>query len=283
MRPANVFQLEWLAAWGSWRSALLRLGVTLLLGGPWVLLDMPPRVRASGLAMVLMFTGVFGAAVGQERREADGRGRALAVLPIHPARRGWDQFLAGLATRLVPALGLLALFLACLWPYWVPGWAVLCTAWLVLTLAMAQAIGMLVARLVRGGGAVHLLSALVVGAWAFVSGIVPVPPAVSSAIHTWRWLSPAWRLVWRLRMANVTCCGYRMILWEERPLYEPLLGVLGAAVLLIAIFRRAVGWPAPQGGNSPLARPKASAILHATTEPKPSHTRPSADSGSTRP
>ena len=227
MMPGNLFQLELAAALGDRRRLALRIGISILLALPFIFVAMPTRARVPGVTMVVLFTSFFGAAVHHARLRADGR---LARLCLLPMRRGvlWlDLVLASMLSRLAPALVVVFCFVLVngrrLSGVALAGVAgLLCAALLALTL-----LGIVVGRLARSNGEVHLLGALAAGAVALASGVMPLPERL-----TWMTGVTAWNPVARLLDAlNALAAG--------RP--SPGGGQLGLAMLVLVLVAATAG------------------------------------------
>jgi len=188
MNPGNVFQLELAAALSRRRSLLMRLGVTVLFGLPFVVAPMPAGVKACGLVMVVVLTSVFGSAAHMARLRSAGHLTRLDALPL----RRWvvmlDFLLAGSAVRLAPSGLILALFVL------VNSRAAPAAEWAVLAglvcgaLVALNLLGMLIAATARNNAEVCLFGALAVGLVAFFSGLFPVPASLArlvSATAAW--------------------------------------------------------------------------------------------------
>lgn len=165
MSPSNVFQLELATALASRRTLALRVGVALLLALPFILVAMPPRVKAVGLTMLVLFVCFFGSAVGLVRRRTEGQWRRLWLLPI-PRWQVWlDTLLASAALDLVQTAPAMIVYVA------VNGQAltaaeVLAAAvlWLVAVFSL-NALGALLAAAVRRNAEVHLAAATALVIW----------------------------------------------------------------------------------------------------------------------
>ncbi|KPK37102.1 MAG: hypothetical protein AMJ65_15400 [Phycisphaerae bacterium SG8_4] len=175
MMCGNVFRLQLAAAFADTRRVVLRIGVSVLLAMPFILIDMPARAQAAGIVMVILFTGFFGAATGHTRLRSDLRLGRLMLLPRSRVIIWLDLVMASALTRLAPVAVVLAGFVIVngqgLRPASLIGLlGLLCACLVLLTL-----LGMGAGRLSRSNGEVHLFGALICGALALVSGIAPVP------------------------------------------------------------------------------------------------------------
>jgi hypothetical protein len=191
MMPGNLFHLELASALGDRRRLMLRIVISFLLVLPFLFVEMPPRARAAGLTMVILFTSFFGAAVHHARLRADGRLARLHLLPVGRGVLWLDLALASMLARLGPALVVLGCFVLVNSRRPVVGDLIdlaglLCGALLLLTL-----LGMVVGRLAQNNGEVHLFGALVAALLALVSGLAPLPDRLTwlAALAPWNPIS----------------------------------------------------------------------------------------------
>ena len=192
MRPSNVFQLEMASHLADRRTLIIRLGFTLLLGLPFILIAMPPKIQVSGLLIIMIFITFFGAAVTFVRRRAEGHYTRLKLLPIPVPGIIGDMILAGVLIDFVQMGLLLALFMIVYSPG-ITAWALLETAGLfVLVILILNVLGILLAFVIKKNSEAHLFGALAAGFLAFISGLFPVPGRFQKAIEiltTWNPLS----------------------------------------------------------------------------------------------
>lgn len=193
MMPSNVFEVELASSFATRRAIVLRLGLPLLLGLPFVLFEMPAEAKAAGITMLLLFLTFLGASVGHARREREGRLAALRLLPV-PRWLGWsDLLLAGSVTdlcQMTPVIGLIVVMegrgLGI-------GPAMGLAVPLVTTVLVLNALGMLLATCFAENAEIHLLGALGTSFLAFLSGVFPVPGRLSALVDMSARLSPvAW-------------------------------------------------------------------------------------------
>ena len=180
MMPLNLFRLQLMESVAKPARSVVRLGVTVLLALPFIFVNMPASVKASGLVMVILFTTFFGTAIAHTRLCEDGRFTRLRMLPKSPLVLWLDLVLASAINRIVPAALLLAgfIFINC------PGISIasmiyiasLLSTVVVLLVSLATLIG----HIARSNGQVHLLGALACGIISFVSGMIPTVPRVAS-------------------------------------------------------------------------------------------------------
>ncbi len=179
MIPGNVFRLQLAAAMAGRRRMALRIGVTVLLALPFLLVDMPAHAQASGLAMVIVFTAFFGAAVGHARLRADQRLARLRLLPISPGVLTLDLVLASMAARLGPTAVVLAAFVAVNGRAGAVAAILSLAAALTVSLLLLTVLGMIIGRLARDNAEVHLFGALTAVVLAAMSGLTPLPERLS--------------------------------------------------------------------------------------------------------
>lgn len=191
--PGTVFRLELAAALAGPRAVAVRLGVTLLLGAPFLVVSMPARGRTAGLTLLVAFTALFGAVVGRSRRREDGREERLRLLPLAPWSVAADTCLAGAVVDLAQVAPLVAASAVLTpGPRGPGGWLALGAA-LVLAVAALNGLGYGVARLVRSNAEAHLYGALAVGLVALTAGVVPTPARLApwlAAVAPWNPLHP---------------------------------------------------------------------------------------------
>ena len=191
MSPANVFTVELLSALATPRKAALRLGLSFLIGAPFVLAAMPLKVRVAGLVMLALFHSLFGAAVGLVRDRSEGRWGWLLTLPLTRGGIILDRTLAGSLVDLGQSGPLLFLF----WALHGAGQGPAALAGLLLifwvTVALFNLLGLLLGGLVRSNAEVHLGGALCVGLVALFSGLIPMPESLNSVVGVVVVFSPA--------------------------------------------------------------------------------------------
>jgi ABC-type multidrug transport system permease subunit len=194
VKPANVFQLELAELLKSRRTLALKLGVTVLLGLPFVLFNMPLAAKTAGIIGLLIFTSFFGAAVALARRRADGRFRALLLLPVSRPALFLDMLLSATVLDMVQIGVVLALFAGLngpklSLPVLFNGLARLAQAVLLLnTLGLALGLSL------RRNPEVHLAGALCTAVLLLLSGQIPVPERLERLVAPLVRVNPAARL-----------------------------------------------------------------------------------------
>jgi hypothetical protein len=186
------------------RTLFLRVGLTLLLGLPFVLAPMPLRVRVSGLLMLILFTGLFGAAVSRVRRRTDGRLEIVRLLPLRPAVAFLDFALAGAAVDVLQTGPLLALFF--LLHAKAPSLALLVatTALFVAVALILNLAGLALGTILETNAEVHLAGALTVALLAFASGLIPAPERIRAVLEALQAMNPLTLLAKVLSTAPVS-------------------------------------------------------------------------------
>jgi hypothetical protein len=187
MMPGNLFRLELAAAFADRRRIVLRISISALLALPFILVDMPARVQAAGIVMVILFTSFFGAAVGHARLRADLRFDRLALLPIRRSLLWLDLVLASAMARFVPTSIVLAGYVL------INGQSLTARVVVVLfglfcgSVILLTLLGIGIGRLARNNGEVHLFGALAAVILACISGVTPLPRRLTWLAATMNW------------------------------------------------------------------------------------------------
>ncbi|MCF8131482.1 MAG: ABC transporter permease [Deltaproteobacteria bacterium] len=182
MMPHNVFQLETAAFLANRRGLIIRLGFTALLGLPFVVIAMPLQIRLSGLSFIIIFVTFFGAAVSSVRRKREGHYERLKVLPLPLWNIQMDMMLAGALVDFIQTGFLLVLFMVFYGTSITLGAILKISGLFILTLVLFNALGMMLACLVKNNSEVHLFGALGAFILAFLSSLMPVPAAIQKWI-----------------------------------------------------------------------------------------------------
>lgn len=182
MRPANLFQLELSSLIAGTRGLLLKLGVSLLLGLPFLLFDMPSAVRLAGLTAILTFTSFFGAAVGVVRRRSEGQLQRLALLPVRRSVVLLDLLLSFAALDAAQLGILLTLFLLIHAQGPTLAGVLLAAVRLLQAVILLNVLGMALGLALRSNPEVHLFGALAAAALLALSGQIPAPGRLRPAL-----------------------------------------------------------------------------------------------------
>jgi hypothetical protein len=235
MRASNVFQIELASTLAKKRSLAMKLGFTLILGFPFVFVDMPAEIQVMGLMMLLLFTSFFGAAVAVARRNNGGLIARLRQLPLSLPTIMGDLLLSEALVDLVQMGIVIALFL------WIRGSVTSASAYLVsfgsLTLAVLvlNFLGLLLGLGMRSNAEVHLVSALSLGAIALVSAIFPLPPRLLWLSTGSSW-NPVALLAAKLRLLIAPQTGAfeapEVLAWAL------FIAIIGGVLLWRGVFRR---------------------------------------------
>ncbi len=183
MRPGNLFQLEMATILANKRTLAMKLGFPLLLAFPFVVFAMPLKVKVAGLAMLVIFTSFFGAAVSFVRRRTDGHLMKLKLLPLPRWIVFSDFLLAGTAVDLIQVGIVLALFIL------INGTTATFAALIVTAGAffaaalMLNLVGMLLGMAMKSNPEIHLFGALGAGVMACISGIMPMPARIQKIVN----------------------------------------------------------------------------------------------------
>ncbi len=187
MMPGNVFCLELAAAFADRRRIALRVGLSLLLAIPFVLIRMPARAQTAGIAMVILFTGLFGAAVSHAHLREDGRFDRLVLLPKSRSILWLDLALAATLSRLVPVAIVLIAFVVVNGSGTTAATLLVLAGLLCASLLLLALLGIGAARLAHSNAEVHLFGALVAALTAFLSGLTPLPGRLAWLADAARW------------------------------------------------------------------------------------------------
>lgn len=202
MMPGNLLRLELASAFAGRRKTALRIGLTILLGLPFVLVDMPVRAQSAGIVMVILFTSFFGAAVRHVKLLTDQRFARLTLLPASRPLVWLDLVLASALARLLPAATVLTCYLLVHAQSIAAGavaglFGLLCASVVLLTL-----LGIAIGRLARNNQEVHLFGALAVVILACICGVTPLPQRLAGIAAAVAW-NPVARLnVVLIQVAN---------------------------------------------------------------------------------
>jgi hypothetical protein len=226
MRPANLFQVEMAVLAAGTRGLLTKLGLSLLLGLPFVLFAMPLSVRLGALVAILTFTSFFGAAVGIVRRRGEGQLQRLALLPVRRSVVLLDLLLSFSVLDAAQLGILLAPFLAIHAPGLTLWGAVLAAGRLLQAVVLLNALGLALGLSLRSNPEVHLFGALASGVLLALSGRIPVPERIRPLLEP----VARWNPVSRFAAALAQVAGGTPL--ERIPLGELAFLLLAAGVIV---------------------------------------------------
>ncbi|MGA9097876.1 MAG: hypothetical protein WB392_02990 [Methanotrichaceae archaeon] len=220
MLPNALWQEAIIEECKSRRSLATKLLLPLILVGPLALAWVPPAMRSGGMALAVIFIGIFGSSIGIVGLRDSKMLERLAVLPLHPAVvvsnyiMGRSVFM-GIQLALPLALILLVgqsrpISMISL------SLVILCY---IAALVSASAVGTVVALIARSSGEVHLYAFLTVIAVAGLSGIFPGTELIGFVIK----ISPFWQLSNTLLFS-----------WGASELYTPAMALISGAIILLA-------------------------------------------------
>ncbi len=232
MKIANVFQLEIASVLSRRRAFVMRLGLPFLLGGPFCLIAMPVKMKASGLVMLVLFLTFLGSSVAATRRRSNGKLERLKILPIPPWLVWLDHMLASAAMDLMQLTGVFVLYIIINVPSGgIGGSSVLAVAgWLCVVVVLLNILGMLLAKVVADNAEVHLLGAICVGLLAVGSGLFPMPDRISGFIDATASVSPVGMLASQL-------IGMVDASYTTTPAQMWIGGIIGAALMAVIGLR----------------------------------------------
>jgi hypothetical protein len=162
---------------------MIRLGFTLLVGLPFILISMPTRIKISGLLVLMIFTTFFGSAVSIVRRRTEGHYNKLKLLPIPMWSILSDMVLANGLIDFFQMGILLALFSLVNFNGITLIAALSISGLFIINIFILNIWGILLGHFVRNNSEVHLFGALGVGILAFLSGLFPVHSSLKNIIE----------------------------------------------------------------------------------------------------
>jgi ABC-2 type transport system permease protein len=179
MLPSNLFLKELLEDFKGRKSLAMKFLLPLVLLGPVVLAPIPVALKAGIFAFMILFLGVFGAAVGMVRMREQKVTDRLAIIPVRSSTLIMQYVIANTVTDVLQLSIPLVLFLAVSTPTPVAFWIPLIY---VLAVLAANLIGALVALAASSSGEVHLYAIIVTLGIAVISGIFFALPGGFNAI-----------------------------------------------------------------------------------------------------
>jgi hypothetical protein len=183
MKPANLFQMETAALLASRRTLCIKLAFPLLLGLPFVLLEMPLNARLAGLVILLVMVAFFGSSVAFVRRRREGRMGRLMILPVSMGRIMGDLLLAGIVVDLMQMGSVVIVFVFVHGSGMALETAVTTAGLLAAALLLLNVMGMALGYAMNENSEIHLTGGLVSGVIILFSGILPVPAPIQRVIE----------------------------------------------------------------------------------------------------
>jgi len=236
MLPGNLFRLQLASAFSDRRQTLLRLGASILLAFPFLLIRMPARVQATGITMIILFTSFFGAAVSHAHLRIDGRLTRLSLLPTSRWVLWLDLILSSVMMRLGSSGIVLGAFVVANSGHVTAAILLNLAGLLCVALVLLTLLGMGTGRLARSNAEVHLFGALATGMLAMLSGVAPLPVETQGpgALHAWSAAITAWNpIAWLLTALNRLALGSTAI-----PRLEFTLSCLALGTVVVGAVLR---------------------------------------------
>ena len=206
--PANLFQLEMAELWADKKKGMLRLSLTLLIGCPFILFEMPSRVQLAGLSMVLIFSCFFGSAVALGRRHSEGRIDRLKIMALSRWSIYGDTLMARSTMDFLRLGILLVLFLLLRGNSPSLSFMIATAGALLASVLAFNILGTILGTFLRNNPEIHLFGALGCALLGAASGILPLPERlliIVDALNPWNPLSHLLtRLEWIIRAEKVT-------------------------------------------------------------------------------
>ncbi len=169
MKPESLFWIEMVEDLRHRRSLMLKFALPVILTIPFALPQFTSHIRFAGLSLIALFLGVLGSSVGLSRMRERGILERLSILPQRFRRLMRDFLFANVAMDLLQMAAPIAMLA---FAFGLGGDSIaLASVALVLSVLLANTIGVLVATAAGGSGEVHLYSALCVLFVAGISGI----------------------------------------------------------------------------------------------------------------
>ncbi len=194
MNPANIFQLEMAMLFAGKKTLFMKLGLTLLIGFPFIFIDMPPAIKRAGLLVLLIFISFFGSSVAMVRRRTEGHLKKIATTPI-PKRVWFFDYLLANVTVDVMQIGLVMLLSLIINRQSTDIVRVVTGAALfLLTITVYNVLGMALGLSLKSNSEVHLFGALGVAFLVLLSGALPVPDKLESVVYSVARWAPAYHL-----------------------------------------------------------------------------------------
>jgi hypothetical protein len=164
------------------RTLAMKLGVPLLFALPFVVVTMPLKIKIGGLAMLIIFTGFFGAAVAFVRQRAEGHLQKIRILPIPIWKVFLDLILAGAAMDILQLGTVLGVFMLINSTSMAVILLLEVAGFLFIIVVLFNMLGILFGMVMRSNSEIHLFGALGAGLIGCLSGIFPTPQRIQGLI-----------------------------------------------------------------------------------------------------
>jgi len=219
MRPDTLWQKELIEETKSIRTLSIKLLLSFILISPLAIMQVPPHISANGLAIALIFLGVFGSSVGIVGWRDTKMLERLALLPYPPFRTISDYILAN---SFLEGLQLAVPFILILFSRHVGPvnilWVIAC---LLAALVAANSLGVIVALISKSSGEVHLFAFLAVLLVSGLSGLLG-----GTNIWPLSVIGPIWPF-WQFSNSL-------LFAWGLSDLHIPLLALITGAMIYFA-------------------------------------------------
>ena len=196
--PANLFQLEMAELWADKKKGMLRLSLTLLIGCPFILFQMPLQVQLAGLSMVLIFSCFFGSAVALGRRHSEGRIDRLKIMALTRWSIYGDTLLARSIVDFLCIGILLVLFLLLNGNPPSLSFMLTTAGVLLASVLVYNILGSFLGVFLKNNSEIHLFGALGCALLGAASGILPLPARLLIIVNTLNPWNPLSHLLTRL-------------------------------------------------------------------------------------
>ena len=166
MKPESLFWIELVEDLRHRKSLMFKFVLPVILTIPFALPQFTSHIRYAGLSLIALFLGVLGSSAGLARMKERGILERLSILPQRFGKLMRDFLFANVAMDL---LQMAAPIVILAFAFGLGGDSIaLASVALVLSVLLANTIGVLVATAAGGSGEVHLYSAICV---LFVAGL----------------------------------------------------------------------------------------------------------------
>jgi hypothetical protein len=227
--PANLFQLEMAEIWADKKKVMLRLSLTLLIGCPFILFEMPLQVQLAGLSMVLIFSCFFGSAVALGRRHSEGRIDRLKIMALSRWSIYGDTLLARSILDFLRIGILLILFLLFRGNLPTFSFVITVAGALLATVLVYSIMGSFLGTFLRNNPEIHLFGALGCALLGAASGVLPLPTRLLIIVDTLNPWNPLSHLLTKLEEIIRNGC----VMATPRDVFSILLLATAAGVILL--------------------------------------------------